>query len=265
MNDEEIAKQTGQSALKLIVNQIPIIGPILVESFEIRGRIKQERINTFVTELGEALLSANSANLNIHQINSDDFGDFFENLLRNVAANRSEEKRLAFKNLLVNQLMNPQPIDYAELYSSIIGSLHEKQLPILKALNDCAMSSYIDYQTEIIGLYEELRSVERELKMPGRFYDDEGESSYAPEMTLLENRISDLKKQIASRENVRDEQKRPPHAKEMGIQEYEYLFLRQDLCSKGLAYDRSFEVGMSPFDYIEITQIGADLVASIQS
>jgi hypothetical protein len=264
MNDGEIAKQSGVGALKAAIGAIPIIGSALNETFfEIRGRVKQERINSFVEELGAFMSELKDVQLDIHQITREDFSDFFEAVIRSVANNRSEKKKEVYKYLLVNQLENPVPIDYAELYNDIIGSLYEKQIPLLLAFSHSEVSTHIEFQRDLSNRIQHKNDIEREIKRPYKYHDDEGETNEESDLPILKYEISKLDKEIESNKD-RIKTKYYPTPEEFGIENYEFYYLVQDLVNKGLLMDMSYLTGSEPCTLTNITEIGLDLIKVIR-
>jgi hypothetical protein len=135
LENREIAIQTTISTLKSLISAIPIVGGAMNEFlFETRGRIKQDRINKFVEAFAKYLAELMPVELHISQIEKEEFGDFFEEVIIKVAKTKSEIKKETFKKLLANQIVKPKDFDYAGLLLETIGNLHEEQIPILQKL-----------------------------------------------------------------------------------------------------------------------------------
>ncbi|MBK8087725.1 MAG: hypothetical protein IPK31_07160 [Chitinophagaceae bacterium] len=97
-----IENSISKTLLSLIT--VPILGPALNEIIDFRGKLKQERLNTF-TELLENYFS-NHKGVKLENFQTAEFSDLFESVLKRVALTSSLEKMKIFKAILVNQIEN---------------------------------------------------------------------------------------------------------------------------------------------------------------
>jgi hypothetical protein len=131
-NENLILKEVGVSATKGLIGGIPYIGTALNEVvFELRGRVKQKRVNNFIIELKKYMETINGEEINFNYIESEEFGDIFESIIKRIIYNRSEEKLHRFKKVLVKQMANPSNSDHIESFLDIISKINEKQIHIL--------------------------------------------------------------------------------------------------------------------------------------
>ena len=159
--NEELLKETGTSVLKSAIGAVPYVGTVLNEIiFETRNRLKQNRINSFIENFSKYLSEFNEMDVDIAQVKGDEFSDLFEEIILKVSKTHSVEKLEAFKCLLVNQITRPRDINYAELILNIVGSLQEKQIPILKGYSENYGSPYNDLKGELINLEKQFTSIE---------------------------------------------------------------------------------------------------------
>lgn len=254
---KEIIKETGISGLKLAINAIPYIGPVITEfAIEARGRIKQNRLNQFTVEFSKYIQQFQEVELEMHQIQTEEFGDFFEQVITKVVKNRSIIKREAFKKLLANQLLKPIDIDYAELLCDIIGDLHEKQIPILANLFDTD-PLYIDLKKQILEKQDEKISYDRQLRdlRIGVFSSADD--------SMLTGKIKSLNKEITKLIEECKGYSAPYSPETYGIQQHEFYYLVQDLCNKGLLTDIGTSYGAEPYTLVDINQLGIDLIKTI--
>lgn len=264
-NKREIIKEVRISTLKGLIGAIPFAGTAINEAvFEARSRIKQNRVNTFIENFGEYLNQFNEDDLNLEQIKNDDFGDFFEELIIKVSKTRSEIKRTAFQTLLTNQLINASPIDFAELILETISSLQEKQIPILYKLYDHYDSLYTTYKGILIGQQKELSQLEKELKKEYWNLDSAEDAIFVDEIKDLENKIETIKKEIKKNEDIVEENKEPYLAQTYDCKNHEFYFLIQDLVNKGLLVDLGMKYNAEPFDLVEITSLGMELIDTLK-
>lgn len=264
MSTNDIAKQAAISTLKGAIAAIPFVGGVINEyAFEARGRIKQERVNSFIHEFAEYLTQFKPVQLDIEQIKKEEFGDYFEEVIISVSKNHSKIKKDAFKHLLANQLLKPKGINYAELLLSTIDGLHEKQIPILNKLNDSSSSSYIDFKGELIQDKRELSRIEKKLKAEYGQLDSVEDAMYVDEIQNLKKEKKEVQEKILNLESKVEKFKEPFVSETYEIPNHEFYFLIQDLCNKGLLIDTGMKYGAEPYELFEISQLGIDLVEAI--
>jgi hypothetical protein len=264
-NNSKVISEGRLSVLKGLIGAIPYAGTAINEVlFEARGRLKQERVNSFIEEFSAYLNKFKEDDLNIDQIKSEEFGDLFEELLVAISKTRSIEKRKAFRNLLVNQLLSPNPIDYSLLILEITSSLQEAQIPIIIKICEDYESGYVEYKGKLIGLKKELTQQEKELNGSRFGYFSEEDSYVVDSKRDITTEISSIKSKIKNFEESVLEYNEPYLAKTYGCEKYEFQFLIQDLVNKGLLVDYGMKYNANPFDLVEITGLGMDLVDSLK-
>lgn len=232
-------------------------------AFEARGRIKQERINNFINNFAEYLGKFKKNEIHIDQIKEEDFGDFFEELIIKVSKTHSEIKKDAFRNLLINQLIHPKEIDYAEMLLDITNSLQEKQIPILKSLTEAFSSSYLEYKGELIVMKKQLANIKKQLKAEYWKLDSREDAMFEEEIKKLNEAERNLEKDIEKLESQVANKEKPWKGETYNIPNHEFYFLIQDLCNKGLLTDNGMTYGAKPFELVEISQLGIDLIESL--
>lgn len=263
---EELLKEGGLAALKGLIGAIPFAGTALNEAFfEARGRIKQNRVNSFIENFGEFLSNFKEEELNLDQIREEDFSDFFEQLMVNISKTRSEAKKKAFQSLLANQLKNPKPIDYAEVILEITNSLQEKQIPILLNLNESFNSNYVDQKGYLLERERELETLNKNLKEEYNQFDSQEDFTLTPVIRRLKQKIDRINQEI-ERTKVRIEKVKEPYMpKTYNCEGHEFYFLIQDLINKGLLVDLGMKYNAEPFELIEISSLGIDLIESLEA
>lgn len=127
----ETVTEASTSVLKGAIGAIPFVGTALNEViFECRGRIKQNRINNFVLQLGE-YIEDHSENIDVDYIKSEQFGDILESIFTNVLRTGVQDKIARFKKILVNQ-MNPSNYnEFTDTFLDIVSKINEKEIQIL--------------------------------------------------------------------------------------------------------------------------------------
>ena len=80
-------------------------------------------------------LEESRKNINEEYVKNDDFLDIFEQTVNHVANERNDDKRLYFKNILLNSIFK-DAVDYdiTEKYMKILSRLEKDDLVILKVL-----------------------------------------------------------------------------------------------------------------------------------
>lgn len=127
-----IIQEVGISIAKGVMGGIPFVGTALNEViFDGRGRVKQERINSFILELTKYMKEVTENQINYEYIKSDEFGDIFESIMKRVVYNKCTEKMHRFKTILVGNMINPSYTDYSETFLDIVAKINEKQIEIL--------------------------------------------------------------------------------------------------------------------------------------
>ncbi len=84
--NKNIKKQYAISILKGAIGAVPIAGTFINEViFEARARLKQERIISFIEKFADYVNSKNSDNINLEDIEKDDFGEIIISVSRTSA------------------------------------------------------------------------------------------------------------------------------------------------------------------------------------
>ena len=134
-------KHAAISAKNVVLSSIPICGTILDEVlFGYRSRVKQERLNRFVEELEKYFRSIHSGDIDREHLESEEFGDIFESILRRVVNTASEEKMHRFKKILLNEMTRTYTSDFKETFLDIVSRINEDQILILnrfREVKDC--------------------------------------------------------------------------------------------------------------------------------
>jgi hypothetical protein len=264
MEDRDVAIQTAISTLKATIGAIPVIGAALNEYlFETRGRIKQDRINKFIESFAEYLTELKPVQLHINQIEKEEFGDFFEEIIIKVSKTKSEIKKEVFKKLLANQLTKPQDFDYASLLLDTIGSLHEGQIPILYKLNNEFYDSIADNQGQ---LFQKKKQLEKLRKERGRLFFNSSYREDSNNDPLVKNanaQVSALESEVYQLEDSLQNIIEDNNHEKIRKRNYRNPLLLHDLCNKGLAVDLSLKYEAEPFRFVKITRLGMDIIESL--
>ena len=255
-----LLKESEIGVIKSLIGNIPIVGGLLNESFfEIRGRIKQERINAFIQDLSNYMADQEAFIVNAEHLKSEDFSDLFENVLSKVAKSRSKVKSNLFKQILLQQIARAIAIDTAEIYLDIIDELNENQILILNGLDKAFGSKYNNLQFQILKLTKELYDLEREQNSRNIRFENFNNESF-----MASSEKSNLKKEIEKLKVIAKPLEQPYLAESYGLEGPGFFYLVQDLYSKGLVLDVGTKYGAEPFEIIEITQMGMDIITFLK-
>lgn len=136
-HDIEAIKIISECVGKQLLNSNPITGFIVsyIETVKVR---QAERKLTRCMEMLESLrqdLEESQKNINEEYVKNDDFLDIFEQTVNYVANERNIDKRMYFKNILLNSIFkNTVDYDITEKYMNILSRLEKDDLIILKVL-----------------------------------------------------------------------------------------------------------------------------------
>lgn len=136
-HDKEAIKTISESVGKQLLNLNPITGFIVSYVETVKER-QAERKLTRCLEMLESLqkdLDESQKSINEKYVKNDDFLDIFEQTVNQVANERNDDKRMYFKNILLNSIFK-DTVDYdiTEKYMNILSRLEKDDLTILKVL-----------------------------------------------------------------------------------------------------------------------------------
>jgi hypothetical protein len=254
--NKEILQQSGVALIKSALGNIPVVGGLLNEAlFEIRSRIKQDRINFFVESLSQTLLDSNLNGIDQKHLSSEGFSDLLENVLIKVSKTRSKKKTEIFKNLLVTSILVNNSLDEIELYTDIIDSISEKQILILNGLSLAFNTNYIDLQRQILSQNLEIKQLKKEEE--SRHHRFEGFDNQSFSTT---GQINGLTREMERLKGIAEPDSKYFKAATYHCEGYEFLYHLQDLAAKGLIVDIGMGSGAEPLQLIEITEIGLGII-----
>lgn len=251
INKKEIIISTAKS----IFGVIPYGGTLLDELFfEYNGRIKQKRLDHFIEILMENFTE--DSHINIENIQTEDFNDLFESVLRRVVLTKSELKLQKFKDILINELNSPtKQIELVELYLDLISDLSEEEISILyyHKYFDLAYEDEIDKMNR---LKDQLHSVKEKPKKETIIID---QSLYSKEKIELEQKIEKFEKQFTNLRKYKT-------AEFYNLSNNKFMLFKQRLFSKGLLLDNKMSrIGSEPFQNMGITEFGQEFIEFIKT
>ncbi len=138
-NAKDIAEAAGKAIVKDLARCLPIAGTAIeiYEEFQAKQvERKIKRLEEFYANLAESI-NVIEDKINKDFISKDDFLDVFEESTRYVVLERQENKRILFKNILVNSISSPVcDYDKTERYFKLLDNLSVIELEVLAVLDN---------------------------------------------------------------------------------------------------------------------------------
>ena len=124
--------QSAESVIRGLVGAIPCVGTALNEAiFDLRARLKQERLERFVAYLIENLQTLEADKIDAAHLQSEEFVDFLEDVLIRAARAKGEEKRRKLAAVLAGRLQHAEGTSFDDRFLDLLLSLSEAQVRIL--------------------------------------------------------------------------------------------------------------------------------------
>jgi hypothetical protein len=149
----EIGRIAAKTAIiRVISAKLPILGEVLTSVWSdieaLQAKRKQERLEEFYISLKDEVENIKEQ-INSSYVNQTDFLDIFELTAKYIVNERTEEKRILFKNILINSIIeNDCSYDKTEKYLRILEPMNSLELRILRVLRNPAQ--FNEEQGEII-------------------------------------------------------------------------------------------------------------------
>lgn len=246
----------AESILIALISPIPIGGPAAVElMFGYRGRLKQKRLNQFTEKLENEL---KGLKINVDDEKTEIFSDLYEVCASRAIQTRSAKKMELFKNIIVNHVKHDTDFDISIGFAELISSLSEKEFEVLVG--------HKELDTDFYSLYFDAKKAEKRInKFKENDWQGLGLKSLA-ELKTLRGEIENLEQK--NHKNIEKvnilEAKR--EAASYNIEDDYLLFCKQSLFAKGLLKDVGIgRIGVSPFEYMCITEYGSTFIQYVLS
>jgi len=134
---ELMVQNISIAILKDIISKLPIVGSVFNEViFELRSKIKQERLNTFIEELSKYFSNCTENEIDIEYIKSENFSDIFESVFKHVLVSNNKNKIERLKNILINQIKYKYIPDHTETFLDLITRIDENAILILNCIRE---------------------------------------------------------------------------------------------------------------------------------
>lgn len=244
---QEIAIGTLRGAIAAI----PFAGGALNEAiFDIRSRIKQERINAFVENLARYFEEHAPTTAQVEEMKTEEFSDLLESIFVRVARNRSDNKIKMYRNVLLTGLSQVTQPSKAETFLDILERVEPIHLKILEHFGD-RLRSDVDLRMALRKTVESLdimKDSQRQHNEIAQAEHDYGEKSLKEGIEVTKNYQEDLEIFERSLEKEIDDL-------------IDFRFYYQDLIAKSLLIDVG--AGFSkepPLRFLQITEYGKDFL-----
>lgn len=132
--------EKGLIAAKGIVAMIPVLGGTITSVWSdieaIQAKRKHERLEEFYIALKEEVEEMKEQ-INVSYVSQPDFLDIFELTAKYIVNERNEEKRILFRNILVNSItVKNCSYDKTEKYLRTLEQMNSFELLLLKILKN---------------------------------------------------------------------------------------------------------------------------------
>jgi len=245
-------KEAGISAVKSALSAIPYAGQVLNEIlFDYRGRIKQERINSFALLLIEYFSSATE--VKIESLKTEGFSDLFEAVIKRVTQTSSGQKHQRFRDILVNYIEQPVFLgDHSETYLDLITQLNETEIHILK-YHEVFDGVYLKRGIELQDLEVELVDKREQLRRE----KDLEEKGLANDLPLIEAEVEKVDTEMRVEKNKMEQLAMYRTPGFYNLSENDFFYFKQTLYNKALLTDHGVgAIGTHPFELMGITEFG---------
>lgn len=254
MSKSEIRKEYGISTFKGLVGSIPYAGTLLNElAFEARSRIKQDRVNNFITEFIDFMNKHSEKDIKIENLNVEQISDIFEEIILSVSKTSADHKKNIFKQILYKQVTsNDTTTDETLRFVNITNELTSLQFQILSAFSSLS-DNLLKYKVQII----ELQAEKKKLRI--RLLDLQGQTLGDPKsVEVIQNRLAKIPRLISKKETaLKRGSINPNYHSTFGVNRDSYITEVQDLIAKGLLFDFVLKSSViDPFMHFGMTSLG---------
>jgi len=275
MSKELTKKEYGISTLKGLIGAIPIAGTFLNEvAFEARSRIKQERVNSFITEFADFIDNHTDKQFDFSSTDAELLGNVFEEIVISASKTSASHKREIFKQILLNQLMPAKDeTDDVIRQLKITNEISHIQFKILSAFSSLS-DRMLKFKVQIIELEHELKQLQSrkaEIQKEIDFRIKQGESRdlanawKKDDLIYIEERASQIDKLIGKKRIALYSGDMNPNVhKTFNLERFEFITEVQDLIAKGLLFDFiNASSIINPNEFFGVTKLGRWYMQSI--
>lgn len=132
LSTKSYVMKSTESVVRSLLGAVPSIGTALNEAvFDLRARLKQERLERFVQDLADALQTLESEMIDVGYIQSEEFVDFLEDVLIRATKVRAAEKRKKLAAVLAGRMQQAEGTAFDDRFLDLLIALSETQVCIL--------------------------------------------------------------------------------------------------------------------------------------
>lgn len=198
----------------------------------LRSKLKINRVEHFVIELGKYMESKN-VSFDWENVNNEDFGDFFEEILIKISKTSSKKKLERFKLLVMGQIVTPISYDYILRFTELVDKLQDVQIDIL--------TTYVNTEEEFIKIQDAVSKSNKEKDkteiMLSKVKSDSRSSH--KQTDIMTKGLEKLEGVILDQQNAYNRIRRARNSKFKALGENEFNFILNDLRAMGLIYNPS--------------------------
>ncbi len=260
--DKEEQKQFAVGITKAAIGAIPVAGGLLNQLvFDIRGKVKQARYNSFTAELADYINSHYDVQLDIAQIEQEQIGDFFESVVIQVVKTSAKKRIDALKKLLAHQIVNPDNFDYAEVLAELLAGMSEYELMILQKIAEDG-GTYADHYSDYYNAKSELDILlSRRRERQRDVFDEDDSWITSPADSSLQRQIEEQEGVVKGLHDRLQEMNSAYKPSTYNLDAPTYHFHLTQLLRKGIIADESGGLGASASTVVVPNQVAFDMLA----
>ncbi|MBS1778022.1 MAG: hypothetical protein JST70_01775 [Bacteroidetes bacterium] len=261
MDHKSEMKELGTGIIKAAIGAVPVGGSLLNELiFEVRGRVKQSRYNSFVDALGQYMNSQFQVPLSIEQIEEEQIGDFFEQVVVKVVRINAQKNIDALKRLLASQIISPENFDYAEVLADLISEMSPNELMIMQKITEDS-GEYADHYAEYYKEHRELEMLHsRKRERKGDLEGSDDTWTYTQADSKLQQLVSEQEEKVKQLGELLESKRTAFEPGTYELDPWEFYFHLSQLVRKGIVLDESGGLGASALSVIKPNQVAFDIL-----
>jgi hypothetical protein len=184
---------TADTAIPILLNMIPKAGFIFSGIYSaVRGTHKEKRLKDLMISM-QAEMEKNQTHINSAFVSKEDFLDLLEETTKKIVNERTELKRIGYKNILMTGMVsNTASYDDVEENLQILNQLNESHLLLLKFFDnphEAFAEKQVKYQGIIGG---SLLSIFKQIFSTWRLDFLEDQLADLSNLRLIRNIVNDL-------------------------------------------------------------------------
>ena len=206
--------------------------------FGIQSELKMKRVYSFLEKLEKGIKEIDK-DLDLDKVDKIEFGDLLETAIIKSSRQGQEEKIDRFKQILIGQMLHPEPFDYLVRYFEIAEKLADSQLIILKKYVSTE-KDLIEIQESLSGVIKEKEDTEKasiEHKMFHQGKESENWGATLKVREAMKKGIEKLKSKEFDFQNDYNAIRRERNEQFQILGEGEFNFMLNDLRTMGLIYN----------------------------